>query len=108
MKKLVFFTCLVVFVATPAFAHKIKVSVFVNSGVIHIEGRYPDDRPVKSARIFVKDSRGQLLVKDQADEKGTFSFPIPKIETLEITVGDMLGHRTTVKLRQSVLEAGQD
>ncbi|NIQ96356.1 MAG: carboxypeptidase regulatory-like domain-containing protein [Desulfuromonadales bacterium] len=80
----------------------------MQSGVIHVEGLYPDDRPVKNARISVKDSNGVELIKGRADEKGRFSFPIPKIDTLKITVGDMLGHRTTVKLRQSVIEAEQN
>ncbi len=73
-----------------------------------MEGHYPDDRPVSAARILVRDTGGRVLIKDQADENGQYSFPAPEKETLEITVGDRLGHRTTVKLRRSVIEAGQD
>jgi uncharacterized GH25 family protein len=108
LKKYLLLTTIFLLVAAPVLAHKVKVSAYVTSGIIYVEGRYPDDRPVKNARIFVKGSDDELLIKEQADENGRFNFPIPKIDTLKITVGDMLGHRTTVKLRKSVIAAGQD
>ena len=108
LKKTLLFLSLFLLLVTPALAHNIKVSAYVQDGTIHVAGLYPDDRPVANGRVLVEDSAGDELLKGRTDEKGAFRFPIPKFDTLKITVSDMLGHRTTVKLRKSVVAAGQD
>ncbi len=108
LKRSLFLTMLFLLLVAPAFAHSIKVSAYARGGSVFVAGHYPDDRPVANGRVLVEDSTGEELLEGRTDENGRFRFPIPKIDTLRITVGDMLGHRATVRLRQSVLEAGKD
>ena len=110
MKKLLRSWCLiatVLFAGHPALAHKVNLFAYVEAGTVYAESYFPDGTKVNSGKVLVYDSQGHLLLEGQTDEEGRYSFPIPKVDGLEIVIDASMGHRNSFKLKKSEVVAGQ-
>lgn len=93
--------------AGPLYAHKVIVFAWVDGNTIHSESKFHGGRPAKEAPVEVVDLNGEKLLEGKTDEKGAFSFTIPKKTAMKIVLKAGMGHQGewTVPLEDLV---GQD
>lgn len=78
----------------PAMAHRVNVFAWVEGETVHTESSFPGGREVNDGRIAVFDDRtGEKLLDGQTDEKGQFSFRIPRRTDLRIEMTAGMGHK---------------
>jgi nickel transport protein len=103
---------LVVVVATlllagTAMAHKVNLFAYVEAGKVYTESYFSDGRAVEGGKVLVYDSQNNLLLEGVTDNKGLFSFDIPKIDDLTIVLDATMGHKNSFKLKKAEVEAGK-
>jgi nickel transport protein len=87
------------FLASPALAHRVLVFAFADRDTIQTESKFVGSGPVQKGDVKVQDQKtGKVLLTGATDEKGKFSFKIPPEAVSErldllIIVGASLGHR---------------
>lgn len=77
----------------PAVAHRATVFAWVEGETVHTESKFGGGRTAKGATIEVRDEAGQLLLTGKTDDRGAFSFAIPKIAALEVVLKAGTGHQ---------------
>ena len=92
---------------TPADAHRVNVFAWVEGNTIYTTSKFSGGRVAQKSLIEVYDSRKNLLLSGHTDATGAFSFPIPKIDDLEIVLEAGTGHRGTWKINKNEIEAAQ-
>lgn len=91
----------------PAIAHKVNLFAYAEAGKVYTESYFPDGRPVAGGKVLVYDSADNLLLEGVTDEKGLFSFDIPKVDDLTIVLEATMGHKNSFKLKKAEVEAGK-
>lgn len=76
-----------------AFAHRVNLFAWVEGNTVYCEAKYPDGTRVKEGLIRVLDRSGRELLQGKTNERGEFSFPIPRREDLTIVLEAGMGHR---------------
>lgn len=76
-----------------AWAHKINVFAWVEGDAVFIESKFSGGKRVKGGMITVSDLRGNQLLSGKTNNRGEFSFKIPKKTTLKIVLVAGMGHR---------------
>ena len=93
---LIFFG-LFLFFLTPAkqtFAHRVNVFAWVDGDRVHSISKFSGGRPAKNSEIAVLGPDEKIILTGATDEKGEFSFPVPKTKTgVKIVLNASLGHR---------------
>ncbi|HBI15937.1 MAG TPA: hypothetical protein DDY20_10565 [Desulfobulbaceae bacterium] len=84
-----------------AHAHKVNIFAYVEGGTVFTESYFPDGKPVSGGLIEVQDTKGNKLLEGKTDEKGLFSFPLPKNENLTIIINATMGHKNSFLLKES-------
>lgn len=80
--------------ATPAHAHRVNVFAWVEGDTVHTESSFAGGREVKSGKITVYDDKtGEKLLEGQTDDKGKFSFKLPRHAPLRIEMVAGMGHK---------------
>jgi nickel transport protein len=90
-----------------ALAHKVTLFAYAEAATIHTESYFPDGRPVANGKVMVYDSGDILLLEGRTDPEGLFSFPIPKVDDLNIVLDASMGHKASFKLNKAEVEAGK-
>jgi len=98
-----FFLSLSFFYALPAQAHRVNVFAWVEGNTIYTNTKFSGGKAARKSRVEVYDSRKKLLLKGETDKQGAFSFPVPKIDNLEIVVEAGTGHRGSWQVKKSEL-----
>ena len=75
-----------------AFAHQVHLSVHVHGNTIHGEAHYPDDRPVKNAKVTAFDPVGKKLGETTTDQQGEFQLQAQSRCDHRLLVGTGDGH----------------
>lgn len=75
-------------------AHKVNMFANVEGDRIVVEGYFADGKKAKDATIQVFAPDGTRLLQGKADEEGIFSFDVPQVTDLRISLYAGLGHRT--------------
>lgn len=91
------------FYAVPAQAHRVNVFAWVEGDRIYTTAKFSGGKVAQGSRVEVYDSQKQLLLEDQTDSHGAFSFPVPKIDNLEIIVDAGTGHRGSWQIKKGEL-----
>ena len=91
----------------PAKAHRVNVFAWVEGNTIYTTSKFSGGRVAQKSLIEVYDSQKNLLLSGHTDNAGTFSFPIPKIDDLEIVLQAGSGHRGTWQIKKIELEEAQ-
>jgi len=104
--------CLVValmlLAAGDALAHRVNVFAWVEGDMVFVECKYPDGTKVHEGVIRVLDSAGKELLSGKTNDKGEFSFKVPKQDDLTIVLEAGMGHRGDWPLsRQDLAPAGE-
>ena len=92
----------------PVFAHKVNMFAYAEANQVFVEGYFSDGVKPKNSEVRVFDSNGKELLTGLTNEEGQFSFTIPKVEDLRITLNAGEGHMTEYKLSQAELSGDVD
>lgn len=84
-------------------AHKVNMFAHVEGDRILVEGYFADGKPADKAKIEVFSPSGESLLKGVADEKGIFTFDVPQISDLRITLYAGMGHRSEYTVSEAEL-----
>nr|CBX26856.1 hypothetical protein N47_A08850 [uncultured Desulfobacterium sp.] len=90
-----------------AMAHKVNLFAYAEGGKIFTESYFPDGRPVEGGKVLVFDGHNTKLLEGKTDDKGLFSFSIPKVDDLNIVIEASMGHKNNYKLKKAEVEAGK-
>ncbi len=85
--------CLLWFRIEPADAHRVNLFAWVEGDTVYVESKFSGGRHVNKGKISVTDSQGTELLSCATDEKGEFSFKVPKKTELKIVLLAGTGHR---------------
>jgi nickel transport protein len=96
---------LLLFPFSQALAHKVTVFAWVEGDTVHVESKFSGGRRPVAAPVEVYDARGNLLLKGVTDEKGEFSFKVPKKTEMKVILLAGMGHKGEWTIPFSDLEA---
>ena len=88
-----------------ALAHNVTVFAWVEGDTVHVESKFSGGRRPVAAPVEVYDTRGNLLLKGVTDEKGEFSFKVPKKTEMKVVLMAGMGHKGEWTIPFSDLEA---
>jgi len=91
----------------PALAHKVIIFAWVEGDTVFTESKFSDGREATGARVLVFDRAGKQLLEGKTNNKGEFSFKIPKLTDLRIVLNAGMGHKAEWRIPESeIKEAG--
>jgi hypothetical protein len=85
-------------------AHRIILFAWVEGDTVHVESKFHGGKKVKAGKIVVTDPQGTELVRGTTNEKGEFSFTVPKKTDLKIVLVAGTGHRAEWALPLAEIE----
>ncbi|MGB5617390.1 MAG: hypothetical protein WBM78_11155 [Desulfobacterales bacterium] len=88
-----------------ALAHSVTVFAWVEGDTVRVESKFSGGRRPVAAPVEVYDTRGNLLLKGVTDEKGEFSFKVPKKTEMKVVLLAGMGHKGEWIIPFSDLEA---
>lgn len=98
---------LVLLAAAAAQAHRVNIFAWVIGDTVFVECKFPDGTKVHEGVVRVLDSVGTELLSGKTNEKGEFSFKVPKPDDLSIVLDAGMGHRADWPLsKQDFAPAG--
>ena len=98
---------LLLLTAGAALAHRVNVFAWVEGNTVFVECKYPDGTKVHDGVIRVLDSVGKELLNGKTNDKGEFSFKLPKQDDLTVVLEAGMGHRGDWPLsKQDLAPAG--
>lgn len=74
-------------------AHRVTIFAYVDGNTIFTESKFGGGEPVRGGEVLVQDEAGNQLLTGKTNNKGEFSFPIPKKSALKIILNATMGHR---------------
>lgn len=98
---------LITFPTASAFAHKVTIFAWVEGDTIYTQSKFSKGRKAKGALVTVFDTEGNRLLEGTTDEKGEFSFKIPKKTGLKIVLKASMGHMAEWKIPVEEIAAAQ-
>ncbi len=98
---------LVTFSAAPAFAHKVTIFAWVEGDTIYTQSKFSKGKKAKGALVTVFDMEGNRLLEGTTDEKGEYSFKIPKKTGLKLVLKASIGHMAEWKIPLEEITAAQ-
>jgi len=90
---LILLTIFCTFSIGPAMAHRVIIFAWVEGDKIFTESKFSGGKLVKGGEVIVYDLEGTQLLKGKTDDKGEFSFVIPKKTAMKIVLQAGMGHR---------------
>ena len=91
----------------PALAHKVMIFAWVEGGTVFTESKFSGGKKAINARVEIFDKDGKKLLEGKTDNKGEFSFKIPKLTDLRIVLNAAMGHKAEWTVPESeIREAG--
>ncbi len=75
------------------FAHKVYIFSWIEGDTVYTESYFSGKKKVIGGLIKVFDPSGKKLLEGKTNEKGEFSFKIPKKTDLRIVLEATMGHR---------------
>jgi nickel transport protein len=87
-----------------ASAHRVNVFAWVDGDTIHVESKFSGGKTVKAGKIRVMDPQGVELLAGSTNEKGEYSFIVPKQSDLRITISTGQGHQGEWTVRATELQ----
>ncbi len=96
-----------VLISAPALAHKVTIFAWVEGDRVFTESKFSGGRKVTGGKVAVFDRQGTRLLEGKTDEKGEFSFRVPKLTDLKIVLNAGTGHRAEWTITESeISQAG--
>ena len=85
--------------STRVYAHKVNVFAWVEGDMVFVEGYYPGGKKAQNSLVEVYNSTGAKLLEGRTNQKGEFSFKIPRKEDLKIVLTAGMGHKNDFTLK---------
>ena len=80
-------------------AHKVSIYAYAEDGMVFAEGYFSDGTRTRNSLVEVFDAKtGKKLLEGKTDNKGKFSFKIPKATSLKLVLHASMGHRNDYTL----------
>ena len=76
----------------PAWAHKVTIFAWVEGDTVYTQSKFSGGKRAKNSTVVVYDKEGNQLLEGKTDEKGEFSFKVPKKTDLKIALKASMGH----------------
>ena len=93
-----FFLSLFIFSDTPAFAHKVTIFAWVEGDTVYTQSKFSGGKRAKRASVVVYDLNENKLLEGKTDDKGRWSFKIPKQTALKVVLKASMGHMAEWKI----------
>ena len=91
----------------PALAHKVIIFAWVEGDTVFTESKFSGGKKAINAPVVIFDKDGKKLLEGKTDNKGEFSFKIPKVTDLKIVLNATMGHKAEWMIPESeIREAG--
>ncbi len=91
----------------PALAHKVMIFAWVEGDTVFTESKFSGGKKAINAQVEVFDKDGKKLLEGKTDNKGEFSFKMPKVTDLRIVLNAAMGHKAEWTVPESeIREAG--
>ena len=91
----------------PALAHKVMIFAWVEGDTVFTESKFSGGKKAINAQVEIFDKDGKKLLEGKTDNKGEFSFKIPKVSDLRIVLNAAMGHKAEWTVPESeIREAG--
>jgi nickel transport protein len=91
----------------PALAHKVMIFAWVEEDTVFTESKFSGGKKAINAPVVIFDKDGKKLLEGKTDNKGEFSFKIPKVGDLRIVLNAAMGHKAEWTVTESeIREAG--
>ncbi len=87
-----------------AYAHRVNIFAWVDGDMVHTQSKFSGGKTVVEGRINVYDSEGELLLQGETDDKGEFSFRIPRQTTLKIELIAGMGHQSEWTVHENEMD----
>lgn len=92
---------LMISVNPPALAHKVMIFAWVEGDTVFTESKFSGGKKVMNAQVLVFDKGGEQLLEGKTDNKGKFSFKVPKLTDLRIVLNAAMGHKAEWTMPES-------
>ena len=86
-----------------ALAHKVMIFAWVEGDTVFTESKFSGGKKVIHAPVVIFDTDGKKLLEGKTDNKGEFSFKIPKVSDLRIVLNAAMGHKAEWTVPESEL-----
>jgi nickel transport protein len=94
-------------VKTPVLAHGVSIFAWVEGDTVFTTSKFSGGKKAKGAQVLIFDREGTQLLEGTTDDKGAFSFKLPKLTDLRIVLNAGMGHRAEWTIPESEInEAG--
>jgi len=104
---LFFASILVISTNLPVLAHKVIIFAWIEGDTVFTESKFSDGKKAINSQVLVFDRNGKQLLEGKTNNKGEFSFKIPKITDLRIVLNAAMGHKAEWRIPESeIKEAG--
>mgnify|MGYP001102379820 CR=1 FL=1 len=91
----------------PALAHKVMIFAWVEGDTVFTESKFSGGKKVMNAPVVIFDKDGKKLLEGMTNNKGEFSFKLPKVTDLRIVLNAAMGHKAAWTVPESeIREAG--
>ena len=91
----------------PALAHKVMIFAWVEGSTVFTESKFSGGKKAINAPVVIFDKDGKKLLEGKTDNKGEFSFKVPKLTDLRIVLNAAMGHKAEWTVPESeIREAG--
>ena len=85
--------------ASTAFSHKVYLFAWIEGDTVYTESYLSGKKKVRGGLVKVFDPAGRKLLEGKTDEKGKFSFKIPRNTDLRIVLEATMGHKAEFLLK---------
>ena len=85
---------ILIWAPSSVFAHKVYLFAWVEGDTVYTESYFSGKKKVMGGPIKVFDPSGNKLLEGKTNDKGEFSFKVPKKADLRIVLEATMGHRT--------------
>ena len=98
----IFLTPIIIsFINSPALAHNVTIFAWLEGNTVFTESKFSRGKPAKGAQILVYDREGKEILEGKTDNKGEFSFKVPKLTDLRIVLNASMGHKAEWTIPES-------
>jgi nickel transport protein len=85
------------------------IFAWVEGDTVFTESKFSGGKKVMNAQVLVFDKGGEQLLEGKTDNKGKFSFKVPKLTDLRIVLNAAMGHKAEWTVQESeIRESGGD
>lgn len=92
-----------------AFGHNVTIFAWVEGDTVFTQSKFSGGRKAQDSSVVVYDTEGNRLLEGKTDEKGEFTFKVPKKTGLKVVLKASMGHLAEwVIPAEEIIAAGRE